>query len=116
MQISAKTLSPKATRDLQQHLAVAICELNKITQATLFLTGFFTETEQVVLAKRLAIGLLLRKKVPYEDIKKKLNVSSATISGVAVMMKSPGFKLALEKVAGEEWAEKQLKRITRLFR
>lgn len=97
-------------------LATAICEINRIDQSHQFLEGFLTSTEQVVLAKRLAIGLMLQNKVAYEDIKKTLNVSSATISGVSVMMKKPGFKLAIEKIIEEEWAEAQLGKLTRLFK
>ncbi len=116
MQVSAKSLSAKQTTELIDHLATAICEMNKMEQAQQFLDGFLTTTEQLVLAKRLAIGLLLQKKVAYEDIKKKLNVSSATISGVSVMMKTPGFSLAIQKITEEEWAEAQLNKVTRLFR
>ncbi|CAN5295888.1 hypothetical protein BH10PAT2_BH10PAT2_3230 [soil metagenome] len=116
MQVSAKSLSKKQTDVLINHFATAICEMNKMNHALGFIEGFFTSTEQVVLAKRLAIGLMLQKKMAYEDIKKNLNVSSATISGVSVMMKTPGFKLAIEKIAEEEWAESQLSKVTKLFR
>jgi len=99
VQVSAKTLSHKQTTDLINHLATAICEIQKNDDAQEFIAGFLTSTEQVVLAKRLSIGLMLQKKVAYEEIKRTLNVSSATISGVSVMMKTPGFMLAIQKIA-----------------
>jgi len=116
VQVSAKNLSHKASLAIHQHLATAISEVKNIDQAKQFLTDFLTSTERVVLAKRLAIGLLLHKKIAYEEIKNTLNVSSATISAVSTMMKHPGFKLAIEKINEEEWAETQLRKFTNLFK
>ena len=115
MQVSAKLLSTQLIKQVNQHLAVAISEIKNPHQAGQFLDGFLTQTERTVLSKRLTIGLLLHKKTPYEQIKKTLNVSSATISGVAAMMKKPGFRLAIEKINEEEWADAQLNKLTSLF-
>ncbi len=116
MQVSSKNLSKEITNEVNGHLALALCELNKMSDAKQFLNDFLTSTERVVLSKRLAIGLLLHKKVAYEEIKKILNVSSATISGVSAMMKEPGFRMAIEKINQEQWAEAQLQKLTKFFR
>ncbi len=116
MQVSSKILSSQKTQEVIDHLVVAICEITKPTQAHQFITDFLTATEQTVLAKRLTIGILLKQKIAYEDIKKTLNVSSATISGVAAMMKKPGFKLAIEKINQDAWAEIQMQKLTKLFK
>lgn len=73
-----------------------------------FLQDFLSETEQQVLAKRLAILHQLHQGKSYEKIKKALQVSSATISSVAEMKGKPGFKLALEKIKLDQWAENVL--------
>ncbi len=116
MQVSSKNLSHKIDEEVNNHLALAICEIKRTDQAKQFLGDFLTTTERTVLAKRLAIGVLLHRKVAYEEIKKVLNVSSATISGVSTMMKQPGFKFAIEKINADDWADTQLQKITNLFK
>lgn len=51
-------------------------------EAEVFVTGFLTPTERVMLAKRFAVFFLLEKRVNFEEIKEILKVTPATISRV----------------------------------
>lgn len=81
-------------------------DLRNGSEAKTFLLDFFTDSERLSFAKRLAVAIELEKKESYEAIRKKYGVSTATISSVAEMMASKGMQIALEKVRNEEWAEK----------
>ena len=112
MQISAQKLNPKIATTIEQYLLTVISELRSNTDVENFLHDFLTETERVVLVKRLAIAVLLQKGQSYEEIKKALKVSSATISFVSERLKNPGFQTALEKIDEDEWAEDFLKKFS----
>jgi uncharacterized protein YerC len=111
VQISSQKLDKKTLQQLFHHLQCVLVNLKSTDQADQFITSFFTETEQVVLAKRLAIALLLKQGVPYESIKHQLKVSSATISSVMVMAKKEGFQLALTILEEDKWADEVIHKI-----
>ncbi len=52
-----------------------------------FVNEFLTPTERIMLAKRLAISLLLAKEYSYRDISRTLRVSTATIGTVSTQYK-----------------------------
>ena len=108
MQVSSQKLDPLLEKELEKQLITVIAELKKVQEAKTFFDNFFTPTEQKVLVKRLAIAVLLKKKLSYEAIKSTLKVSSATISFVAESLQTPGIQLALQKLDDEQWAEQQL--------
>lgn len=70
-----------------------------------------TPTERIVFAKRLEIALLLHRGKSYDEISKKLNVSSATISSISENRDTDGVKLALQRLNLEAWAEKTVNRL-----
>jgi len=84
----------------------------------MFLGDVLTETERVVLAKRLAIAVYLNKNKSYENIRKDLKVSSATIANVQKMLENggSGFDLALRTIEAEEWANEMQKKISGGFK
>ncbi len=68
-----------------------------------FFEEFLTPTEHIMLAKRLAIGLLLAKEYQYRDISKILNVSLSTIGSVAVNYKyGKAFRMTINKIVNNE--------------
>jgi uncharacterized protein YerC len=111
MQVSSKKLSSSALKQMYQDMAVVLADLCLQKEATQFFQDFFTETEQMVLVKRLAVILALEQGLSYLEIKKNLNISSATISSVAEKMKTPGVQVALQKLRDDAWAEKWVKRL-----
>lgn len=72
-----------------------------------FLEDFLTPTEQIMLAKRLAVAVLLAKDYDYRAISKILRVSPATIAAVSVFFKyaGKGYKKVVEKILKEEKRE-----------
>jgi uncharacterized protein YerC len=116
MQISAKSLPRQLAQSILHQFQLVIKELKTDQECEVFLRDFLTDTERVVLAKRLAIAGLLKQGKSYEYIKDQLNVSSATISTVADNLKTPGIQTALEKIQEEEWAENLLTKLPKMFR
>ena len=117
MQISKQELDPKLEQEIKRMFAQVVADLASKEKALIFLQDFLSETEFMALSKRLAIVLYLTKDKSYEEIKKELKVSSATIASVqnALDTKSPGFELASQYLKAEEWASKWTEKITGLF-
>lgn len=110
MQTSSQTLTKKARESIMDNLVMVITDLEKKSETAQFVEDFLSETEQIVLGKRLAIAFLLKSGQSYEQIKKDLNVSSATISSVAELIKKPGVQLALKKIEADKWADNVLQK------
>ncbi|EKD87495.1 MAG: TrpR like protein, YerC/YecD [uncultured bacterium] len=77
------------------------------SEAKDFFYDFFTKTERVMLAKRLAIALMIQKEYSYEDIHFILHVSTSTINRVGNWLDKggEGVKRILEKLIHEEKME-----------
>lgn len=118
MQISRKQIDQGLEKEIRQILGQVVADINKREQAEQFLQDFLTETELVALTKRLAIALSLDKKMSYENIKRELQVSSATIASVqSAMQKQPkGYEIALRLAKAEEFATKWSQKIGKLFK
>lgn len=101
---SSQKLNTSLQKQITTFFAEVISETTNLKDATCFISGFFTDSEQNTFAKRLAIAYWLKKGRSYENIKTNLKVSSATIASVQEMMKSPGFQEALNRLEAEEWA------------
>ena len=108
MQLSAKKLVTGEMAKLHHHFVIALANLRTEDHVEQFMRDFFTDTEQQVFAKRLAIAVLLRQGSSYEMISKQLNVSTATIASVADILPKPGVQLALRQIEEDEWAENVL--------
>lgn len=69
-----------------------------------FFDEFLSPVEQIMLAKRLSIALLLAKGYDYAAIRKTLRVSPPTISRVALSLRymGKGYKRVVEKLLREE--------------
>jgi uncharacterized protein YerC len=81
----------------------AVSKINHQDEIQEFLNNLLSPTERTMLAKRLAIAVLLMKKYNYENIMDLLKVSSATISKVALTLNyNIGYKKAINKVAHTE--------------
>ena len=95
-QVSKFKLDRKIQDTLLKNLLTVISKLNKEDQAKLFLDDLLTRTEKIVLAKRLAIALMLESGKSYEEIKDLLKVSSSTIGVINNRLNSgSGYKLVI---------------------
>ena len=117
MQVSKKQVNPNLKKQIYQLLYQVLADIHSKKEAEIFLNEVLTENELEMLAKRLGVAYYLDKGRSYANIKTNLRLSSATISAVADQMKKGrGFKIALEKIRAEEWANKWAKRIGRTFK
>lgn len=87
-------------------LAQIVADTKTDQEAALLLADILTDAEKDDITKRLAIAILLSERKSYDQIKKLLKTSSATIARVQESMDSPGMKLALSKIAIDDWAGK----------
>lgn len=116
MQKSSKDLPSKLQESLFYQLITVLSDFNKPYQVDEFLRSFLTPTEQVVLAKRLAIARMLEAGYSYEDIRRQLNVSSATIASVAEIVPTNGIQQALTKLRIDDWADKIASKVVGIFK
>lgn len=84
-----------------------IAKLKKRNEVELFFDEFFTPTEKIMFAKRLAIAFMLVKGYGYEVIENTLRVSSATIEKVNYWIKHEGheFKKMVDMLIQKEQRE-----------
>lgn len=117
MQISKKKINPKIQKEINDMFAQVIADIGNKEDALIFINDFLTDTEKVALAKRLAIIFYLDKGMSYQQIRKEIGVSSATIASVqsCIEQKSPGFLLSLQYLKAEEWAGKWTSKLTGIF-
>lgn len=102
-QISKYPISKEVYDRILDLLFEITAKLRTKKQVSDFYNRFLTPTENIMLAKRLAIGLLLAKKYKYREISKILKVSMCTIGIVAVDYKyGTAFKEVIDNVVASE--------------
>lgn len=111
MQTSSKKLSKKHQRQITEQFVTLLSDLRHPDECEYFLKSFLTETEQSVFAKRLGIVWMLHQNKSYKEIKKKLKVSSATISSIARQMDEKGTQLIVSKLRVNDWAGRWAKKV-----
>lgn len=72
------------------------------------INALLTPTERIVLAKRLAIAILLSKNYTYRDIQKVVHVNKETIARVNMSLRygGMGYKYFIKRIATEEKIQK----------
>lgn len=110
MKISAQPLTPNHETAIIDQFAMVLADMSSPEEMKLFLRHFFSETELLVFAKRLAVARQLEAGKSYEEIHNSLKVSTATISNTGSFVRSAGFLLALKKIELDEWAETMSRR------
>lgn len=110
------TLSVQKTQELLMQFFQLNADLKSGKEVTTFLQDFLTDSEQTMLAKRLAVAWELYQGKSYGEIQKQFGVSSATISAVAEVMMKPGMQLAMKKLTIDEWAEKWSEKLKNMFK
>ena len=77
--ISPRHLHKKIVQKIQKQLMRTLLRLDSQFRAQFFIQELLTETEQVMLAKRLALIFLLKKEYSYVQIQRILQLSPTTI-------------------------------------
>lgn len=115
--ISVRKLHNNALDQLFDKLTQAITHLNGRAEVDLFFNDLLTRTERIMLAKRLAIVLMLDKEYTFAQISSVLKVSEATVS---VMRERAdhggrGFQLIMRRFEKDKNINEFFEKIEKLF-
>ncbi len=106
--ISRRKIDPEIEQRVNEIFVNYIAVLSTRPAIVEFLQSLLTQTEQVMISKRLAIALLLTKGFNYEEIDDTLKVSKSTVSGVDKELQSgaTGYRKAVSKILKDEKLER----------
>lgn len=99
-QVSRMPLPKGLEEQMHRLFRRAIAHLQSEADISSFLEDLLTPTEKVMLAKRLAIAVLLTKGHTQRDVRKILKVSLPTVNDVSYFLKyqGAGYKKVIEKL------------------
>lgn len=102
--LSRYKLSKKTERELIKNLELVLAKLTKEEEMRGFLLSFLTPTERLMLAKRLAIAVLLKENFPDSHIASTLHVTRETVSRIQLILEArgEGYESALRKLRSEK--------------
>lgn len=103
-QVSKYPISKTIADRIFEIFLKSLVNIHNQQEADQFISDLLTPTEKIMLAKRLAIALLLRKDYDYRTIQKIIRVSAPTITSVnmAIRYGSEGYKNLINKILKEE--------------
>lgn len=113
-QVSKRYLSPEAQKRMHTILIKAIVKANSKGDVIHLLTDLLSRTEQLMLAKRLAIAyLLIKKEYTHREISKILKVSVTTIQRVTLSLNldGNGYRKVIKSLMNEEKVEDFMNKI-----
>lgn len=116
-QVSKRLINQKIEERMFEVFFGSLAELNKKEDIEAYLFDLLSPVERVMLAKRLAIAILLSKDYSYAAISDILKVSSPTISSISIWMKhsGKGFEIVVKKILRDEKFKETLKEIEKSF-
>lgn len=105
--VSRKKLERNKEKELISALKEVFTGLKKYEVDKIF-SDLITETEEVMLAKRLAVVVMLSENAPYEDISASLNLTNQTISRIhaEVNYRKDVYQFLIRRLA--PWKRKEL--------
>lgn len=106
-QVSKYPISDTVYKRILGIFLQSLIKLHTKEESQQFIKDFLTPTEQIMLAKRLAIAFLLEKKYDFRTIGRILRVSVTTIARVNLMRKIGGE--GYHKIIGKLLTEEQVK-------
>ena len=94
-----------------------IADLKTNVEVKGFFQELLTPTEQIMLAKRLAISILLAKKYTYEEIVDVLKVSPVTIGTISLWLKKEGkaFQKSINRILVQQKQEEFWDNLEKFF-
>ncbi|MBI2420491.1 MAG: hypothetical protein HYV38_00190, partial [Candidatus Levybacteria bacterium] len=83
---------------------IILADILRESEMESFLNSLLTKTERIMLAKRVAIAILLRESIPQTSISSSLNVTQATVSRMQLFLEArgEGYDIAFKKLANEK--------------
>lgn len=102
--VSKNLMSPSISERIRELLNETIALIRSKKDVGNFFDEFFTRTEKIMFAKRLAIAVLLAKGYDFISVSKTLKVSTATVLKVNVWINhsNGAFKKVIEKIIEKE--------------
>lgn len=102
--LSKKQLKLNEKKELLSSLKIVLRKINKDEEVELFLVSLLSDTEQLMLAKRLAIVVLLKENIPDLVISDILGVTRETVARIRdkLEIKGVGYEIALKKLEEEK--------------
>lgn len=104
-QVSRKKLSEKVRIDLVEKLILVFSAIHSKEEMQTFFSALLTDTEKTMLAKRLAMVILISEAESDTDIANALNVTRITVAKFRYFYEArgqEGYKLAFAKLAAEK--------------
>ncbi len=111
-QVSRRVLSKNVEEKIFSIFFKSLARLSDSKDIEKFLLSLLGPVEQTMLAKRLAIAILLAKGYRYETIKSILKVSQETIARVNISLnyQGEGYEIVVKKVLRDEKIENLLEK------
>ena len=110
--VSKIKLNNKNQEALIKNLEVILTKINKSDDMEYFLTSLLTTTEKLMLAKRIAIVILLKEGVSESNISNALHVTRVTVSRMQYFFESrgQGYEIAI-KILEKEKLTKEFRKV-----
>ncbi|MDO8269100.1 MAG: helix-turn-helix domain-containing protein [Candidatus Levybacteria bacterium] len=101
--VSQRILDSKTKRQITDTFELVLGKMNK-NETNTFLFSLLSDTERLMLAKRLAIAVLLSEGVSQSSIAEVLCVTRETVNRIdlALMKRSQGFQIAFKKINDDQ--------------
>lgn len=102
--VSRIKLDKKAERNLIKNLSLILAKIKKEEEMNIFLISLLTPTERLMLAKRIAIIILLKEGVSESHIASALHVTRVTVSRLQFFWEArgEGYGIALKILENEK--------------
>lgn len=112
-QVSKRKLQPEIQDRLIELLITVLAATNQTKSGLLFTHSFLSTTERNMLAKRVGIALLLKRKYSYFQIMDYLKVSKGTVAKVSELLSTcePESKQILENIVKNKQIDEVLGKI-----
>lgn len=102
--ISRRKLSKKTEIEILKSFQVVIKRISLETETESFLSSIMSDTEKLMIAKRLAIIVLLNEKIPETEIANSIHVTRETVRRTKLLseIKGAGYSVAIKILEDEK--------------
>lgn len=116
--LSRNKLSRKTEQEITEKLVLILTTTTRTKEMTELLNSLITPTEKIMLAKRLAIIVLLEDGTPEAQVAQILHVTRSTVAKMQLFYEArgKGFKIALKKLEEQKQLESFKKLLISLAR
>lgn len=116
--VSRRSLPRKTELELINSLKVVIRRTNRNEDVEKLISSLLTKTEKLMIAKRLAIIILLKEGLQQQDVADTLSVTRETVErlGLISQVRGEGYEIAIEKLKDEKVYEQFKKTLMSLAR